>query len=716
MGDIFLTDFKFGMDRRRLRVAATPGTLWDAQNVVITRGGDIERAKRFAPVYTMPPGQTFGLAAVRGQLWVFGSTAPNLLSPALSPGLQYQQLVSPSGAQMTQVLDARAANGQLYVIAAFTDGNTYHFYNGARVTDWDAIADGGFTYPILADYLASLINGDPSVSAVAFGNSITITARTAGTAFTIAKSTTNFGSISDQDITLTTLQANVAPVAEVQASSLLTVSAGTLGAITSLTVNGTQLLYGPVPWGGSATLTAQTLATQINNLAATHLYVATWNSNATVTIQAPPGLGATANNYDFVSVSSGDIILLAPSLGGGITAVAGVAQIVQATLIGTPESVDLFDITINGTDYRSTGRASATGTSAFVSTKRIFSTAGALLEWPVLNTFTDWHTGSGTSSGTGFINVSNDAEGTERLVGCGRYISNMAVMSRRNTRIYTLSADATQIALWQPLDNTGSMAARAILQYGDDLFYLDETGIRSLRVRVGSVTSYAYVNDIGVAIDPFVRAQLDGLTSAVFGRAVAVVEPREGRFMLALGPYVYVLSYFPGSNISAWTYLNPGFSISDFARSYNLLYARSGDTVYLYGGAQGTTYPNAGEMVASVALPFVSSNPPGRMLLESYDQAAVGEWLVTACVDPDDETKTIDIGTLDHITYGQEDIALPGRTAFIAFNFTCNAAGYAAISNVNLEDNSREGLHMPVPQQGAAPQAQQQPGIVSTSH
>jgi hypothetical protein len=60
------------MDRRRQRVAGTAGTLWSLQNGVISRGGDIERAKKFVSTYTLPAG-TFGMAKVRQQLYVFGS-------------------------------------------------------------------------------------------------------------------------------------------------------------------------------------------------------------------------------------------------------------------------------------------------------------------------------------------------------------------------------------------------------------------------------------------------------------------------------------------------------------------------------------------------------------------------------------------------------------------------------------------------------------------
>ena len=79
MGSIFLSDFKFGLDRRRTRVAGENGTLWDAKNVLVSRGGDIERPKRFVPTYSLPPGQTFGLGAEIGMIGILHTWGQNLL-------------------------------------------------------------------------------------------------------------------------------------------------------------------------------------------------------------------------------------------------------------------------------------------------------------------------------------------------------------------------------------------------------------------------------------------------------------------------------------------------------------------------------------------------------------------------------------------------------------------------------------------------------------
>lgn len=696
MGSIYIEGFKFGMDRRRQRVAGPRGTLWGGKNVVISRGGDIERAKAFVPVFNLPAGQTFGMGIVRDQIYVFGA-GPN---PGVPIGVQYQQLAAPSGAPMTQVLDVRAAGGQMYVIATYADGNIYHFYNGARITDWDTVADSNTNFAILTQYLADLIGSDPNVSAVASGQTILMTARTPGVGFVVAESTTDFGGINDQAITLSTVQPSVPAVSEVVATSNVTILAGSPGVnnvINDVLVNGVSLMQATVPFTIDIPTTLNAVASQINDKSLTHGYTAAV-SGATLIISAAPGTGTTPNNFSVVARVGGNVVLNTPSMGGGIANLAPQAQIVSAVLSGTFQSVDLYQITINGTTYSATGRAAGTGTSAFVSNKRVFLTAASIWEYCAINTFNDFHT-STPASGSGFVNVSNDAEGSERLIGSGAFIQQAAVFTRKNIIVYNMSADATQITLSQPINGTGTRSPRAVLGYGTtDLFYLDTPGIRSLSARFA--TTLPFVNDIGVPLDPFIRAHMNTLAPAVIQRACAVVEPYDARFWMALDNRVYVLSYFPGSQISGWTYFEPGFSITDFARTNDQLYARAGDTIYQYGGTTGTVYPSVGQMVADIEIPFVYSNPPALNNMLGFDLASLGEWFVTAIVDPNISgtdangnpvwNQFCNVGTIDGISFAESGIAFPGETSHVAFNLTCSAAGNASISSMTVHTTGEE--------------------------
>lgn len=675
------------MDRRRRRVSGVPGTLWTLKNGHITRGGDIERAKRFVPKYTLPD-NTFGLAKIRRQLYVFGSIAP----PTMPNGVLYQQLVAPNTPAMTRVLDVKTFANQLYVVAEFADGNIFHYYNGSRVTDWDTLSTGNSDFTTLADYLESKINASADVVALASGSTILLTAKTAGTAFTISKSTVDRGANPDQDITLSTVTANVAEVLEVRATGTLTITGGTsnpgTNQLTQVQVNSVNLMLLPVNWVLSHSATANAVATEINNRTATHSYTAV-AVGPIITIKATPGTGASPNGFVVAKTVAGNVTATTANMVGGVTYVAPVAQVSKAVLSGTYQSADEFTITINGTVYTATGRASGAGVNCFISKRRVWSVAGSLLNGCKLNTPSDWST---VAASTGFVslNVSNESEGSERLSGMASYQELAGVLSKTDIRLYSLDADATLISFAQPVSNTGTAAGRSAISYGNnEVFYLDPTGIRSLRAH--AATNVAYMADIGTPIDSFVRDYVATLPSDTISRAVGAIEPIDGRFWLAIGARVFVLSFFPSSKINAWSYFEPGFSISDMVRVGEQLYVRSASTIYLYGGDTGTTYPNVNEMVCSVELPFLTAEKPAHEKnIQGYDTALNNEWLVELLHDPNDETKKVTVGRINRNTFHLPDIGLPVRTSAFAFNLTCSVAGAATISALTCHFTGEE--------------------------
>ena len=46
--------------------------------------------------------------------------------------------------------------------------------------------------------------------------------------------------------------------------------------------------------------------------------------------------------------------------------------------------------------------------------------------------------------------------------------------------------------------------------------------------------------------------------------AIGVIEPRDGRFWLAIGDTIFVFSYFPAAKVSAWTIYKPGFKVEEW--------------------------------------------------------------------------------------------------------------------------------------------------------
>ncbi len=673
------------MDRRRKRVAGTPGTLWLGKNVHITRGGDIERRKKFVAEYDVEG--TFGLASIRSQPYVFGSAD---LASSMPIGVQYQRLQAPSTPAMTRVLAVKAFAGKFYVIAEYADGNIYHFYDGTRVTDWDIIAADGASFESVAAVMADKLDATGVVTAQSFGSTLTMTATVAGTGFTIAKATTDGGGTADQDITLTTVQANVAAVTEVLSSFTITVTGGTddptTNDIRSVIVNDVEILDSAVPWSGSNETTAINLAAQINFGFATYGYTATVDG-AVVTVSAAPGTGTTPNGYSVVVIPHGDVVVEnTDPMAGGVAAVTAKKQVVKAVFSGTFEVEDTFTLTLNGTDYKLTGAASGTGRSLYVDKNRVWSPVGSLWRYCMLDRADRWDPANAEANNdSGFINIASESEGNENLVVANRYQALAAIFSPSSIVLFQLDPDPNNFAFSDILENTGTRSTDSVVRYGNnDVFYLDMTGIRSLRARDSS--NAPFVSDIGNAIDTFVSEQLADLTGEQVVRAVAAIEPLDGRYLLFAGGIAFVLSYFPGAKISAWTYYdNEEFDGNDVQAAVRLgskLAVRAGDSVFIYGGLDGGSYPDDDEILGEVQLPFLSGKTPATIKdLKGFDSAATNTWEVEVAFDPNDEDQTINVGRLNSITFSDPNkVAMPGRTTMIAPKLICRTAGEASIS------------------------------------
>jgi hypothetical protein len=133
-------------------------------------------------------------------------------------GVTYQRLPHPDGVDMTALLDADSFDGKIYAIAQYADGSIFHFYDGARVSDWEVgvVRAGMATNAGIAAHLASLITADAAVNATAFGNVIVVTASVVNTPFTITAEATNAeGGTDNQSAAVTTPTAAAGGIAQV---------------------------------------------------------------------------------------------------------------------------------------------------------------------------------------------------------------------------------------------------------------------------------------------------------------------------------------------------------------------------------------------------------------------------------------------------------------------------------------------------------------------
>ncbi len=692
MSYVQFQDFKKGMDRKRKqRVAGELGTAWTIKNGHLSRGGDIERRKKFVRQTGSFPATTSGLYAINETLYTNGYSAAEAVNvpPAITHILN--QHPTPS-TPISKTLDATGFDGNLYSIIKFTDGNIYHYYDANRVTDWDTISTSVGSNNAVASALANAIDKSAAVSASSATATITMTAAVAGTPFTISQSTVNNGTNPDQTITLTQTQANVAAVTEVLATGIVTITGGTsnpgTNKMTSITVDGVNIMGSAVNWATSNSATATAIAAQITS----HTSSPNYNASAVgpvITISAVAGSGATPNGFVIVTNEGGDVTSThSATMGGGVSAVSPVAQVYTATIGGTFETADQFTITINGTEvYTVTGASSGTGTSILTYKKKLYSTVVANLYFSALNGPTQWISGIDY----GFINMANEIAGQETLNVAEEYQGLMVIFSENNIRIWSISEDSSANVFVQTLQNTGTIAPRSVVPYGsNDVFYLSSSGIRSIKAR--DTSNAAYVSDVGTPIDTHIREYMATLTEEQISDAIGIVEPIDGQFWLGIANRIYVLSFFPTAKISGWSYYEVDFEIKNFAKVGDKIYVRGTsegtDYLYLYGGLDNNTYSAAGEDICTVELPYFSANDPaGNKHLLGFDIVGINSWSVTLLPDPNDETVEIPLGVATGVTYGQPRYGVDCVTPLFALTLICSQAGPATLSALAVHYN-----------------------------
>lgn len=430
--------------------------------------------------------------------------------------------------------------------------------------------------------------------------------------------------------------------------------------------------------------------------------VATVGDNAGVAAALAALINATA---EFSATSSGSVVTitsatnnqaftLTPStVNGGsnpnqtlvaaTTQAAGVSQpqISTLTVGGTFEALDRFTarIVISGAfDSTFTVSGSAGGTGVVVRSygSKMYSTTRSLLYFSEINDPTKW---GGSTNGAGFINIQNQDSGSEELSALGVYQGKLAVFSRRSVQIWNMDADPAKNILQQTLNNVGTFAPRSVVNFGDlDVFFLSDSGVRSIRARDAS--NAATVSDIGTNIDTLIAADMQTIAESVRNAAVAIIEPNDGRYWLAMGGKIYVYSYFPSASISAWSTYEPGFAVSDLTYASGRIYARSGDMVYLYGGQSGNEYDST---EVEVVLPFFDAKKPAtRKTLSAIDATCEGAWRVYVGMDFSAPTARDLVGDIKNSTFMLSSIQTTGIGTHIGFRLVTTGSGYARLGNI----------------------------------
>lgn len=438
------------------------------------------------------------------------------------------------------------------------------------------------------------------------------------------------------------------------ATTFFLITSGSVGVTYNVLIDGVSATGGAVAWAGSATATAQAIVNAINSTVSSPDYVAALIQPLLAFGTISAAVTGPAANSRAVSIVTTGGALSGAVLAGGI------------------------DAYVTGTRYvRTIGTKMYTLSESNIQ----FSAVGAPTNW------------SDTDTGTGFGFISTDqyTSGSEKLTAVVEYRNFAAVFAENCIQIWTVAADPADNAFQRVLRNVGTSCPRSVVQYGDgDLFFLDESGLRSLRSRDSS--NAASTTGVGVKVDPLILEKLRSLTEAERENVIGLIEPQDGRFWLIVKDTIFVLSLFEEERINAWTVYTTSyvdhigirreFTVDDAVVFQNRVYLRSGDTVYVYGGL--TTGQETDGAVAEAWTAYLDADDPAaEKQWTAIDMAFSGEWSVAvgmdlADVDVEDAVASFE-GADAFTTYGRERIPLVGRSTHLSVRFRSLGDGPARV-------------------------------------
>lgn len=501
---------------------------------------------------------------------------------------------------------------------------------------------------------------------------------------------------------------------------------GSFNRINSVKVDGVEVLGSPVSWETSHGATASAVATQINSYTSSTEYTASVEDSSKVVLTGSAGSGKTPNGRVISVETEGTIVVSGiTSFSGGVNGIAAVPQISRVKFVQDPTLSALpigtkFSVTIIDPDRPT--QPYVIGASRVVGKSPSFSItykskeyigSGSTLYFSAVNDATKWDI---YDTGSGFIDMSNNFGGREDLTGAGIYQDRLAVFSRRNVQLWAMDADPAQNAQVQILANTGCLAPDSVVSVGSiDTLYLADNGIRSLRARENTDTAFS--SDIGSAIDSIVIKQMEALEdtwsveNAVDAEATkyfakAVIEPIDGRYWLALGRKIYVLSYFPGSNISAWSvyeddqWLESLSHIKEMVAREDKVYVRdSQGKIYIYGFEYSDVYGKFTSNIYDdcevvVELPYLDGNKPATYKeAKGIDVTCEGEWKVYLGFDHTNPTARDLVATVNQSTFALGKIPATGAGTHFGPRFVHQAQGPALLANFIVHFDEMHSKH-----------------------
>jgi len=391
-------------------------------------------------------------------------------------------------------------------------------------------------------------------------------------------------------------------------------------------------------------------------------------------------------------MASHDVVLTMTSFAGGVPNVPAVGSKCLFIVDGTWVAGDRITtaILIGSTTYTPMGGVvmGATPVHGMVFKGQVMLCAGDKLLLGGIGLPTGWDY---YHAGFGYITMSENSDNVLATKAVASYAGKIALFARNAVQLWQWNADPAQWKLIQLLQNTGTLAPRSVVSFGEiDVFYLSDSGVRSLRAR--EFTDLVNVADVGTRLDDAVSALVSAGTEE---HAIGYYDQRDGRYWLLLTDRVYVFSYFPTDKVSAWSQRVVWYPTSQFTgvALYHTvkdgqLYTLNVETFSSQKLYRATGTVRAGSL--QLTIPFYDSKKPAtRKLWHAIDLCGSGTWKVEVGNDPnnaDSFTTVVSALTLSTVGYDRIPLGLHGTHLIIKLTHTADAAAIISSAIMHYDD------------------------------
>lgn len=701
MGTIHVRELTGGLDTRRLPETTPGGVLVVGDDGHITRGGDFETRPSFVYHTQLAPEYVGMETTSAGTKYFTDTSVEGTDAPYLT-----QEILNTSGQQIHKIISHAEFNGKSYVSALLRNGVMAHYYGGVQDTTWveaRARTSVRFTDPIVnpgaqatatldvltvtgvpgeyidfvnagdttitngrfrtrstpeetAQALADAINSNDTsplfeAEVIAPGNRVLITAKAGGAA--------NNGQLLSWDVTgpVTLGNATVFAGGVNSASPRITSIILTKGGASQ------QLLVTPIDWPGDMETLREEVAAAINDRASRVDFEA-FIIGQDVFVRAPTA--GTDNNGYVLSVLATNITVSYPTG----SSMAGGAALAAGTYLPADTLLTVRD--------------------------KLYAGSGTILHFSAIGQPTVWAppVNSGDPVGAGFVNIGASNSTSTKITGLARYYDKLAVFTEDTVQTWFIDPDPDLFQQVQVLENTGTRFPKSVAQFGDtDIFYLDHSGLRSLRARDSS--NAASTTDIGSPLDDILVEKIRRMRVATNESVKGLINEDDTRFWLVFKDEIFVYSYYPHSKVNAWTRYRPTgydpvaeevvtFRIIDVSAARGRVFLRDADgRVWVLGGIHREKVYDE-HLSAEAWLPYLDANAPSATKeWTGVDAALRGEWELRVSYDPREPQASDHIANLTETTYGERRVPMKHKSVFASLRFK-SRGGYGKLASAIL--------------------------------